>query len=91
MVEVVGDRLVEGRQRRVDQQMVVARVLAIRASGGDAHVARAESARLASFDAEVGCVVDGVDGAFVRRSFAAVPPATDCNVCDLRHSTQRSR
>jgi|ERR1700757_5209404 hypothetical protein len=39
MIEVVRNRLAERRQFGVDQQMVMARVLAVRPSGRNAHVA----------------------------------------------------
>ena len=42
VVEVARDRLVERRQVGVDQQVMMAGVLAVRAGGRDAHVAQAE-------------------------------------------------
>jgi len=45
VIEVVGDRLVERRQLGVDQQVVMSRIGAIRAGGGDAHFAQAEPYR----------------------------------------------
>jgi hypothetical protein len=43
VIEIAGDRLVERRRRRVDQEMMMAGVRLVHARGRNAHVAQAET------------------------------------------------
>ncbi len=79
MVEVVRDRLIERRQVRVDQHMVMSRVRPVRTGRGDAHVAQPEVDRELRGDVRAVLEVREIERGARRR----------CGRAALRHDVHR--